>query len=87
MKNLYTIYDRKADVHITLFPHHNEHTATREFARSAMDPQSNIHLHPEDYVLIEHGTFDEQNSSKPLSVSESRTITTAASVLAAMTQE
>lgn len=58
---LYSIRDNKTDVFGTPFTSHNNGSAIRTFGDVAADPQTNINKHPEDFVLIRVGSWDDDS--------------------------
>lgn len=61
MLNIYSIYDIKAAAHLTPFFLPNDATAKRAFINCISDPDHAFGRNPEDYALIYHGQFDDQN--------------------------
>lgn len=56
---IYTIFDVKAQHHNRPFFLINENVALRTCTQLANDPNSEYCTHAVDFVLYEHGTFDE----------------------------
>ncbi len=62
MIKLFSIYDQKAKAFMRPFPAQAEGVAARDFAtevNNPTSPDSNLHLHPEDFSLHYLGEFDE----------------------------
>ena len=57
---IFTVFDQKAKAHLPPFFLHNEAMAIREFADCANNPEHQFGKHPEDYVLMTLGTFDDE---------------------------
>lgn len=55
----FSIFDVKADLYNTPFFFPTVAMALRAFADLANDPQSFVAKHPEDYKLVQVGTFDD----------------------------
>ena len=56
---IYTIFDSKALVFGNIFIQKTNGEAIRSFSEVANDPQSAICKYPEDFCLMEIGTFDD----------------------------
>ncbi|WNK13720.1 MAG: nonstructural protein [Microvirus sp.] len=63
MKSCFTVYDTKSAIFANPFVSQNKMTALRDFQQAANDPQSQISNYPEDFILFEIGTFDENTGS------------------------
>jgi hypothetical protein len=59
MKQIYTIYDSKAEAYMTPFFIQQDGQALRDFKDAALNQESTISKHPEDYTLFKLGTYDE----------------------------
>jgi len=59
MKNLYTVYDVKANIHNNPMVQNNNAEAMRTFAQLANDEKTFISKYPEDYQLCLVGEYDE----------------------------
>lgn len=59
MKNVYCIFDSKAEAYMTPWFVDKDGQALREFEDAIRDPQSPFNKHPEDYTLFKIGTFDQ----------------------------
>lgn len=57
---MFTVYDSKADLYLSPFSFKTPAEALRGFTETANDPASSIGKHPEDYILFEIGTYDDQ---------------------------
>lgn len=57
--NIYTIFDDKAKIYNKPFYMHNDAVALRALTDLADDPNTDVHKHPEDFVLFKLGTFDD----------------------------
>lgn len=72
MKSCFTVYDTKSCIFGNPFTSQNKMTALRDFQAAAADPQSQISKYPEDFILFEIGTFDEDkgvlNSALPINL-------------------
>lgn len=55
---LYTVYDEKAQAHLTPFVLDNEYIAQRTFGDCVNDPDHGFSAHPSDYTLFEIAVFD-----------------------------
>lgn len=62
IKNLYTIYDRKAAFYCPPFIESNHETAKRTFLHAASQQGTTYAAHPEDYTLWYIGQFDDHNA-------------------------
>lgn len=62
IKNLYVIYDSKAQVYSNPFIALNPAIAQREFARAVNDPQSEFYANPEDFSLFEIAQYDDETA-------------------------
>lgn len=56
---LFSIYDSKAQCFGSVTPARSDGEMIREFVTHANDPKSRIGQNPEDYSLMEVGTFDD----------------------------
>jgi hypothetical protein len=59
MFKLYTVYDSKAAWYRQPFYARTRGEAIRAFEEAANDKQTQVGLHPEDFVLYEVGAFDD----------------------------
>lgn len=60
LKNMYSIYDKKAAFYLTPFFMRNDAEAQRVVQQSLMhEPQSPVSTTPEDYQLCRIGSFDD----------------------------
>lgn len=60
--NIFSIYDSKAEAYMQPFFMKTKGEAVRAFSDLVRDPQSMVSKHPEDYVLFEIGSFDDQKA-------------------------
>lgn len=60
---MYTVYDQKAETHNSPLCYQTVGQALRAFTDAANDPNSAIAKHPEDYTLLEIGTFDDSRGT------------------------
>lgn len=62
IKKLYTVYDKKAQNCLGIFPANNDLVAIRDFSQtcSYKDEKNMINKFPEDYNLLCLGEFDEE---------------------------
>jgi len=60
MLKVYSIFDSKAGIFNPPFYQKNAGEASRSFSKIVNEPKSLINEFPEDYVLIEIGTFDDE---------------------------
>lgn len=58
----YSLFDTKAAAFGTPFFMFNDQVALRAFGDLTNDPQSNVHAHPEDYILYCIGEFDDKGA-------------------------
>jgi hypothetical protein len=56
---IYSIYDNKAQAFLPLFQVRADGEALRQFKELANNKQTNISKYPEDFALMEMGTFDD----------------------------
>ncbi|AXL14603.1 nonstructural protein [Microviridae sp.] len=59
----YSIFDTKAKMYNTPFLLMNDSVAIRTCTTMVNDPNSQLAMHPEDYVLYFLGEFDDSNGS------------------------
>lgn len=59
MKKVFTIYDVKAEAYLDPFMFGSRGLAIRAFSDSLKDPNSQMARYPEDFTLMELGSFDE----------------------------
>jgi len=59
MKEIFSVYDNKAQVFSNPFFSTNKMTALRDFQAAAGDSNSQISQYPDDFVLFNIGNFDE----------------------------
>lgn len=59
-KVLVSIYDRKAEYYLPIWPSENEMTAARQFMNLVKDSETMIKKNPEDFILFKVGTFDDK---------------------------
>jgi len=60
-KNLYSVFDRKANVYSNPFTSINDQVATRMFAHACRDTASDVGMFPNDYSLHFVGVFDDES--------------------------
>ena len=72
---MFAIYDSKAEAYMRPWMMQTEALAVRAFADMANDPEHNIGQHPEDYHLVEVGTWSE-NKGIILGLDAPRTVIT-----------
>lgn len=60
---MFTVYDIKAQAYLPPFYMQSTGQAMRVFEDTANDKDHQFGKHPEDYVLYEVGTFDDQDCS------------------------
>ena len=60
--NMYTVYDKKAEVYTPPFQAINDEVAQRLMMNCVNNPEHNFGLNPEDYQLLRIGKFDDQNA-------------------------
>lgn len=70
---VFTVFDSKVECYNTPFFQKSTGEAIRSWTDLANDPQSSISKHPEDYALMEIGTYDDltgafENSVAPLNL-------------------
>lgn len=58
MKNIYTIYDSKAEAYMSPWFVDKDGQALREFQDVIRNQESPFSKHPEDYTLFKIGTYD-----------------------------
>lgn len=63
IKEVYTIYDVKSQVHHPPFVVFSKNEALRMFTDMANDPKSTISRHPEDYLLFHIADFNQVTGS------------------------
>lgn len=61
-KEIYSVYDRKAQLYGTPFYASQEGIAIRSFSRAVNDPSLDMCLFPEDFTLYELGRFDDESA-------------------------
>lgn len=61
LRQLFSVFDKKAERFFPPFPSDNVATACRSFLQLLKDPQSVLAQHPEDYVLYRVGDYDERS--------------------------
>lgn len=66
MKEVFTVRDLKADCYMGIYLHNSTPAAIRSVLDEARNPDSMLARHPEDYVLIRLGTWDEHNGKMEL---------------------
>lgn len=59
MKNLYCVNDVKAQYHMPPLVFRNHDEAIRSFAQSIQKDESQLSQHPEDFILVHLGRWDE----------------------------
>jgi hypothetical protein len=59
----YSIYDVKAQVFHRPFFQQSDGQAVRTFSDIAVDPESEIGKHPEDYSIFRIGEFEDENAA------------------------
>lgn len=60
MKHLFSVYDSKSAIFSNPFTSLTKMTALRDFQTAATDGNSQISQYPEDFILFEIGTFDDE---------------------------
>ena len=69
---IFTVYDVAAEAYLPPFMLHQQGMAIREFQNMCNDQQHRFGANPEDYILFELGTFDDETAEyethEPLSV-------------------
>lgn len=63
LTKIFTVYDTKAKAYMPPFYMQSTGQAMRAFEDTVNDETHAFAKHPEDYVLYELGTFDDQNAS------------------------
>lgn len=58
----FAVFDQKAKAYLTPFFLHNSGMALRAFGDCVNDSQHQFGKHPEDYVLFEVATFDDEDA-------------------------
>jgi hypothetical protein len=58
VKNVYTIYDSKAEAYLTPWFVDKDGQALREFQDAVQNPEAPFNKHPEDYTLFKIGKYD-----------------------------
>lgn len=82
MLNLYCFYDQAAGMALQPFPSMSDGEAARHFEIAAGTPESMIHRFPNDFVLMQIGTWDPRDLVlKPLEHG-ARAVVSGASVMA-----
>jgi hypothetical protein len=61
--NLYTVYDKKAEVYSQPFTAINDEVAQRIMQNCVNNPEHNYGLNPEDYQLVRTGKFDDSKGT------------------------
>lgn len=61
IKNIYSVFDKKAQLFCAPFCSVNDHTALRDFTYAANDPTTDIHRYSLDYSLYYVGSFDDES--------------------------
>lgn len=61
IKTIYTIYDSVSKTHWAPFVAFNDNDAKRAIGNCVNngDPSSDLHLHPSDFFLMKHGSFND----------------------------
>jgi len=62
IKKIFSVYDRKAQAYSNPFYATRTELAIRDFQYASKDPQSDLSKYPEDFVLVELGTFDDSTA-------------------------
>jgi len=62
VKQIYSVFDAKAQTYSHPFYAPNEQIAIRDFTRACRDPQLDLSKFPEDFSLQHLGTFDDENA-------------------------
>lgn len=60
IKNLYAVFDKKAEVFCQPYVSQNDSTAIRDFEHAATDDHMDIGRYPADFDLYFLGVFDDQ---------------------------
>lgn len=63
IKPMFSVFDAKARVFATPFVSTNVDTATRDFHRAALDPQTDLNRFPDDYILYEIASYDDSTAT------------------------
>jgi len=61
IKNIYSVFDKKAQLFCAPFYSVNDQTALRDFTRAANDQDSDINRYSLDYSLYYIGSFDDES--------------------------
>lgn len=56
---IFTLRDTVAEIYLPTFPMKTEGEAVRAMLNTANNPETQFHTSPEDFVLYEIGTFDD----------------------------
>lgn len=59
MQKMYTVHDKAAETYLPPFCMKTKAEAVRAFETTVNDPNSNFNKFPQDYSLVEIGTYDE----------------------------
>lgn len=60
IKNIYSVFDKKAQVFSNPFTTLNHGTAIRSFDQACKDPGTELSMYPNDFTLFCIGTFDDE---------------------------
>lgn len=63
IKNIYSVFDKKAEVFCQPFCSQNDSTAIRDFQYAANDNTTDIGRYPLDFSLYFLGVFDDQSGN------------------------
>lgn len=69
MKNMYIVYDNKAQMTVgPILLHENHTTAIRSFDQLVQHPETDPHRHPNDYDLVYLGHFNNEGDLRSIAV-------------------
>jgi len=60
---MFSVYDSCARVYQNPFCLHNKNEAIRGFADAVGDEKTNLHKHPEDYILFQVGQWEDDTGT------------------------
>lgn len=61
IKNLFSVYDKKAGVYSNPFTQITPAAALRDFGQATNDPESLLYSNPEDFDLYHLGQFEDES--------------------------
>ena len=70
-RQVFSIYDSKAEAHLQPFFMDTVGMATRAVQDCLSDPEHQFNRHPEDYTLFHLGTFDDANGEFSMDIKKS----------------